>query len=123
MELGGGGEEEDAIHLIRGSRCGAKASLGSSNTGLEDGVVGKGSFTRARIAFSALMLSRVVPSTASLVPLRLTGVFECKCRLYLEKASEVGTHNIQLSSGRSRCSAPAQLLLKVCVFHKSGGVI
>lgn len=34
-------------------------------------------------------------------------------------ASEVVTHNIQLSGGRSRSSA----LLKVCVFHRSGGVI
>lgn len=37
---GGRGGEKNAIHLIRGSRCGTKASLGSSNTGLEDGVVG-----------------------------------------------------------------------------------
>lgn len=40
--------------LIRGSRCGAGAGLGSFNTGLEDDVVAERSFTstRAWMAFS-----------------------------------------------------------------------
>lgn len=40
--------------LIRGSRCGAEAGLGSFNTGLEDDVVAERSFTstRAWMAFS-----------------------------------------------------------------------
>lgn len=65
--------------LIRGSRCGAEASLGSFNTGLEDDVVAERSFpsTRAWMAFSPQMISHTASSTDTLSP--SSRGFECKC--------------------------------------------